>query len=82
MTTPKKEPRRTLSARRPACFILISAIYALSAVPVISQARPRARDLGIVVGVYPSGPRNAITDVAGVKVGHTTMVDGDRVRTA
>ena len=46
-----------------------------------AQARPRARDLGIVVGVYPSGPRNAITDVEGVKVGHTTIVDGERVRT-
>jgi D-aminopeptidase len=46
-----------------------------------AQTRPRARDLGIVVGIYPSGARNAITDVAGVRVGHTTIVDGDRVRT-
>jgi D-aminopeptidase len=48
---------------------------------VDAQPRPRARDLGIVVGVYPPGPRNAITDVDGVRVGHTTIVDGDRVRT-
>ena len=46
-----------------------------------AQTRPRARDLGIVVGVYPSGGRNAITDVEGVRVGHTTIVEGDRVRT-
>jgi D-aminopeptidase len=46
-----------------------------------AQTRPRARDLGITVGVYPSGPLNAITDVDGVRVGHTTIVDGDRVRT-
>ena len=43
--------------------------------------RPRARDVGVVVGVLPPGPRNAITDVAGVTVGHTTLVRGDNVRT-
>ena len=31
--------------------------------------RPRARDLGITIGVLPPGPLNAITDVAGVRVG-------------
>ena len=43
--------------------------------------RPRARDLGVAPGVFPPGPLNAITDVAGVRVGHTTIIDGDRVRT-
>src|SRR5438067_590553 len=43
--------------------------------------RPRARDLGIVVGVLPPGPLNAITDVAGVTVGHTTLNKGDNIRT-
>src|SRR5436190_22483802 len=43
--------------------------------------RPRARDLGIIVGVLPPGPNNAITDVAGVKVGHATLHRGERVRT-
>src|SRR5262245_21635935 len=43
--------------------------------------RPRARDLGIVVGVLPTGPLNAITDVQGVTVGQTTLVRGDNVRT-
>ena len=37
----------------------------------------RARDLGIVVGSLPAGPANAITDVAGVRVGHTTLITGD-----
>jgi D-aminopeptidase len=37
--------------------------------------------MGIAPGVYPPGPLNAITDVAGVKVGHTTVVEGDSVRT-
>src|SRR3712207_9468359 len=45
------------------------------------QRRPRARDIGLVVGVLPAGPRNAITDVEGVKVGHTTLVRGADVRT-
>ncbi|MFN8540154.1 MAG: P1 family peptidase [Thermomicrobiales bacterium] len=40
-------------------------------------ARPRARDLGIVLGVLPPGPHNAITDVEGVRVGHTTLWRGD-----
>ncbi len=35
----------------------------------------RARDLGVVIGVHPTGPHNAITDVAGVRVGHTTLCD-------
>ncbi|HWZ33125.1 MAG TPA: P1 family peptidase [Bryobacteraceae bacterium] len=43
--------------------------------------RPRARDLGIIVGVLPTGPLNAITDVAGVKVGHATLQRGANVRT-
>ena len=43
--------------------------------------RPRARDLGLEPGVFPPGPLNAITDVAGVRVGHTTVVEGDTVRT-
>ena len=33
----------------------------------------RARDLGVVIGEHPTGPANAITDVAGVRVGHTTL---------
>ncbi len=46
-----------------------------------NQPRPRIRDLGVTVGVIPPGPLDAITDVAGVKVGHTTIVRGDAVRT-
>ncbi len=43
--------------------------------------RPRARDLGVVVGILPTGKNNAITDVAGVRVGHATLIRGDNVRT-
>src|SRR5579872_7127940 len=43
--------------------------------------RPRARDLGIKIGILETGPLNAITDVAGVAVGQTTLVEGADVRT-
>ena len=46
-----------------------------------SSARPRARDLGLKIGILPTGPLNAITDVAGVEVGQTTIIRGDDVRT-
>jgi D-aminopeptidase len=45
------------------------------------EDRPRAREFGLVVGVLPPGPQNAITDVAGVKVGQVTLVEGEDVRT-
>ncbi len=43
--------------------------------------RPRARDIGLVVGIFAPGPLNAITDVEGVQVGHATVIEGDAVRT-
>lgn len=43
--------------------------------------RPRARDLGLTIGVLPAGPFNCITDVAGVRVGHTTVSRGENIRT-
>jgi D-aminopeptidase len=53
-----------------------------SAAPAnMTTSRPRARDLGIAPGVLEPGPLNAITDVAGVRVGHTTIVSGEHVRT-
>ncbi len=76
-------PRHLLSARLVAIPLLLAA-----AVPAMAQTvttapgeRPRARDLGITVGVFQPGEHNAITDVAGVRVGHTTVIEGDDVRT-
>jgi D-aminopeptidase len=43
--------------------------------------RARARDLGVKPGVFAPGAHNAITDVAGVRVGHATVIEGDSVRT-
>ncbi|HVZ89852.1 MAG TPA: P1 family peptidase [Polyangia bacterium] len=39
--------------------------------------RARLRDLGFSIGRFPTGPYNAITDVAGVRVGHTTLIEGE-----
>ena len=62
--------------------LLLGALAAISTiVAVTAQTKPRARDLGIVAGVMPPGPLNAITDVPGVRVGHTTVIEGDHVRT-
>ena len=47
----------------------------------ISAQRARARDLGVKPGVFPIGALNAITDVGGVRVGQTTVVEGTNVRT-
>ncbi len=44
-------------------------------------ASRRVRDLGMTIGPLPTGTHDAITDVAGVRVGHTTVHDGDRVHT-
>jgi D-aminopeptidase len=59
------------------------AVLLLLLLPVtgVQAQRPRAREAGIVIGVLPAGPLNAITDVAGVAVGHRTIVEGDRIRT-
>src|SRR5689334_1522588 len=46
-----------------------------------TQNRPRAREAGVKVGVLPTGTLNAITDVQGVLVGHTTLIRGDDIRT-
>jgi len=48
---------------------------------IVAQERPRIRDLGVSPGVLSPGKWNAITDVAGVRVGHRTLVEGDSIRT-
>lgn len=62
--------------------ILAVLIAVLAATQMGAQGdRPRARDLGIAPGTLEPGALNAITDVAGVRVGHTTVIAGDTVRT-
>ncbi len=55
--------------------------FCAAAAPVFGQERPRARDIGVRVGVMEPGPLNAITDVSGVRVGHLTLRIGDSIRT-
>jgi D-aminopeptidase len=60
-------------------FLLVLAFLTL---PVRAQPpRPRARDVGLVIGVLPAGPLDAITDVAGVRVGQVTITAGDSINT-
>ena len=56
-------------------------VVCLLAVSVVAQPRPRMREAGIVIGVLPTGPLDAITDVAGVRVGHTSVIRGENIRT-
>jgi D-aminopeptidase len=69
-------PKKVLPAV--VALLVISAAFAQT---TTSVARPRALDLGLKVGVLPPGPLDAITDVAGVEVGQTTIIHGDDVRT-
>jgi D-aminopeptidase len=66
-------------------FFAVVTLVALSASAAAQSttpnARPRASDLGLQVGILPAGPLDAITDVAGVAVGHTTIIRGDNIRT-
>jgi D-aminopeptidase len=55
-------------------------VFSVLSFTSFAQAK-RARDAGIIIGVLTTGKLNAITDVAGIKVGHTTLVKGDSVRT-
>lgn len=57
------------------------ALAILAVAAAADEPRPRARELGLTPGVFPPGPLNAITDVAGVRVGQVTLIEGDAVRT-
>src|SRR5229473_1150311 len=60
--------------RNALCWIGFASVIAMA-----QEDRPRARDIGLTVGILPPGALNAITDVAGVLVGHATLIrDGIR----
>lgn len=68
-----------MSSRVAAVVFLVCII---PAAPAIAQApRVRARELGVAPGIFQPGANNAITDVAGVRVGHATLVSGDSIHT-
>jgi len=61
--------------------LLLTSLVLSIAAAALPEDRPRARDAGLIVGTFPTGPMNSITDVAGVKVGHATVIQGDDIRT-
>lgn len=71
---------RKCSLAVPGIALLVAALAAAQ-MRSIEAARPRARDLGIRPGVLEPGPLNAITDIAGVRVGQASIVEGENVRT-
>jgi len=68
---------------RPLVTLLVPVLLLHAASPVVAAGdeRPRARDIGLVVGTFSPGPLNAITDVEYVRVGHATRIEGDDIRT-
>src|SRR5216684_588891 len=62
---------------------LIALFTLLCCIPLLAQeaSRPRAREAGVIVGILPVGPHNAITDVPGVTVGYKTIIEGEKIRT-
>ena len=76
------DPGRQPGEHHFAALALLWAFLVAVPLPLVAQSpRPRARDIGLVVGSLPPGPLNAITDVAGVRVGHTTVARGDSINT-
>ena len=61
--------------------ITLVAVLALFLPALAQTPRPRAREAGIKIGILPTGRMNAITDVPGVLVGHTTIIRGENIRT-
>ncbi|HEX7122888.1 MAG TPA: P1 family peptidase [Gemmatimonadaceae bacterium] len=62
-------------------LLVVAGCLPAAGAQATASARPRARDLGVAPGIFSPGEYNAITDVAGVRVGHTTVVVGDSIRT-
>lgn len=71
------------AGQRPPPWIALGLLaFALTPESAVAQeTRPRVRDVGVRIGIFQPGPLNAITDVTGVRVGQTTIVEGDSVRT-
>ena len=67
--------------KRTLVFALLGILAPIATVSFAEKPRPRAREAGVVTGILPAGPLNAITDVAGVMVGHATLIVGEDIRT-
>lgn len=76
-----KTQNRNLYIAIMCCLILHPVFTPMCQSTLFPESRVSARDLGIRIGIYEPGKHNAITDVAGVMVGHVTLNFGDAVRT-
>ena len=65
----------------PLVLALATAVAVGASFTSAQEPRPRARQAGVVTGILPTGALDAITDVAGVRVGSATMIVGDELRT-
>jgi D-aminopeptidase len=65
------------------CWFTLLLFFAVASTSsgTAAEQRPRARDVGVVIGTMSPGPHNAITDVDGVGIGHATLVEGTRLHT-
>ena len=80
--TEKSQMRLTPHSIVPASLLLLAALVNIpAALGQDADQRPRAREAGLEVGVFATGPLNAITDVEGVRVGHETVIKGNDIRT-
>ncbi len=62
-------------------FMIAASLIMMIITTHNAQERPRARDIGLSPGILATGKLNAITDVEGVRIGHTTIIKGDNIRT-
>ncbi len=69
-----------MTTKRTILALALSCILTPATHPQTNE-RPRLRDLGVEVGIFRTGPLNAITDVRGVHVGQITLKEGDNIRT-
>lgn len=71
---------KTFHRSKKSSLLFFAFLFLLQSSWCLAQGQ-RARDYGIAIGVFETGAFNAITDVAGVAVGHSTIIKGDSVRT-
>src|SRR6266852_341867 len=72
----RRPVRRTWMPKRGNAALISALLFSLCATLLAAEPKPRARDLGVPFDGKP-GPLNAITDVKGVEVGHTTLISGE-----
>src|SRR5438270_9394727 len=72
----RRPVRRLWMPKRRTAALVSAVLFSFCATLLAAEPKPRARDLGVPFDGKP-GPLNAITDVKGVEVGHTTLISGE-----